>query len=95
MLSGDDWQLIEFGLTLRLTALNLFLDDVYNEARIVSDGVIPTAVVRGCPQYRIEMRGSSPPHGAWVAICGTDIVRTNDGFLGSKTICACRPAFLT
>ena len=81
MLSGDDWQLIEFGLTQRLTALNRFLEDVYKEARIVSDGVIPTDVVRGCPQYRIEMRGFSPPHGVWVAICGTDIVRTNDGFL--------------
>ena len=81
MLSGDDWQLIEFGLTQRLTALNRILEDVYKEARIVSDGVIPTDVVRGCPQYRIEMRGFSPPHGVWVAICGTDIVRTNDGFL--------------
>ena len=81
VLSGDDWQLIEFGLTQRLTALNRFLEDVYKEARIVSDGVIPTDVVRGCPQYRIEMRGFSPPHGVWVAICGTDIVPTNDGFL--------------
>ena len=81
MLSGDDWQLIESGLTQRLTALNRFLEDVYKEARIVSDGVIPTDVVRGCPQYRIEMRGFSSPHGVWVAICGTDIVRTNDGFL--------------
>ena len=37
--------------------------------------------MRGCPQFRIEMRGVSVPHGTWVAICGTDLVRTNDGFL--------------
>ena len=48
--------------------------------RIVDDGVIPVDVVRGCPQYRIEMRGFSAPYGTWVAICGTDLVRTNDGF---------------
>jgi uncharacterized circularly permuted ATP-grasp superfamily protein len=80
LLSGADWRLIESGLTQRLTALNRFLEDVYNEARIVADGVIPADVIRSCPQYRIEMRGFSPPHGAWVAVCGTDIVRTNDGF---------------
>ena len=81
LLSSADWRLIESGLTQRLTALNRFLDDVYNEARIVADGVIPTDLIRGCPQFRIDMRGFSPPHGVWVAVCGTDIVRTNDGFL--------------
>ena len=81
LLSSADWNLIEAGLTQRLNALNLFLQDIYNEARIVADGVIPTDLIRGCPQFRIDMRGFSPPHGVWVAICGTDIVRTNDGFL--------------
>ena len=81
LLSSADWKLIEAGLTQRLNALNLFLQDIYNEARIVADGVIPTDLIRGCPQFRIDMRGFSPPHGVWVAICGTDIVRTNDGFL--------------
>ena len=57
---------IETGLDQRLRALNLFLEDVYNDARIIADGVIPTDVVRSCPQYRIEMRGLSAPHGAWV-----------------------------
>jgi uncharacterized circularly permuted ATP-grasp superfamily protein len=36
--------------------------------------------VLGCPQYRTEMRGFSAPHGTWVAVCGIDLVRTNDGF---------------
>ena len=81
VMSGDDWRQLEKGLTQRLKALNLFLDDVYGAARIIEDGVIPVDVVRGCPQYRVEMRGFSAPHGTWVAICGTDLVRTNDGFL--------------
>ena len=80
VLSGAEWRQLEAGLTQRLRALNLFLEDVYGEARIIADGVIPVDVVRGCPQYRIEMRGFSAPHGTWVAICGTDLVRTNDGF---------------
>ena len=81
VLSGAEWRQLEAGLTQRLKALNLFLEDVYGDARIIADGVIPVDVVRGCPQYRIEMRGFSAPHGTWVAICGTDVVRTSDGFM--------------
>ena len=80
IISGAEWRHLETGLTQRLKALNLFLEDVYGEARIVADGVIPVDVVRGCPQYRVEMRGFIAPHGTWVAICGTDLIRTNDGF---------------
>ena len=81
VLPGDEWRQLERGLTQRLKALNLFLADVYGPARIVRDGVIPVDVVRGCPQYRVEMRGFEAPHGVWVAICGTDLIRTNDGFM--------------
>ena len=81
VVSAAEWGLLESGLTQRIAALNRFLDDVYDKARIVSDGVIPVDLVRGCPQYRIEMRGVHVPHGTWVAVCGTDLVRTHDGFL--------------
>ena len=81
LISNSDWLQLEAGLTQRVRALNLFLEDVYGKARIVRDGVIPVEMVRDCPQYRIEMRGFSPPHGTWVGICGTDLVRTNDGFM--------------
>ncbi len=82
LLSAAEWRHLESGLTQRISALNRFLEDVYGEARIIADGVIPADVVRGCPQYRIEMRGVSVPHGTWVAVCGTDLVRTlDDGFL--------------
>ena len=81
ILSGSEWTQLEAGLTQRVGALNLFLEDVYGDARIVADGGVPADVVRGCPQYRIEMRGVPVPNGTWVAVCGTDLVRTNDGFV--------------
>ena len=82
LLSATEWRHLESGLTQRIAALNRFLEDVYGEARIIADGVIPADAVRGCPQYRIEMRGVSVPHGTWVAVCGTDLVRTrDDGFV--------------
>ena len=75
-----EWRLLDAGLSQRLRALNLFLQDVYNEARVISDGVIPGDLVYECPQYRPEMQGYSAPCGSWVAVCGTDLLRTHDGF---------------
>ena len=81
ILTGSDWRFLESGLTQRLKTLNMFLEDIYNDARIVEDGVIPVDICGGVPQYRVEMRGVSVPNGSWVAVCGTDLVRTNGGFL--------------
>lgn len=80
ILTAAEWRQLEVGLTQRLEALNRFLKDIYNEARIVEDGVVPIDMIRGCPHYRVEMRGVSVPSGIYVAVCGTDLVRTKDGF---------------
>ena len=80
LLSGADWRYLEEGLFQRVRALNRFLQDVYGEARIIADGVIPAEVVYECPHYRPALRGFTPPRGAWVVVAGIDIVRTNDGF---------------
>ncbi len=81
ILSAEEWRHLETGLTQRLAALNRFLEDVYGGGRIIADGVVPVDLVRGCPQYRVEMCGVPVSHGTWVAVCGTDLVRTNDGWL--------------
>ena len=81
ILPAAEWAELEAGLKQRVLALNRFLGDVYGECRAIADGVIPEDMVRGCPQYRREMHGFAPPHGTWVAICGTDVVRTEDGFV--------------
>ena len=81
IIDAATWDFIERGLRQRIKALNLFLADIYGRCRILSDGVIPVDMVLGCPQYRIEMRGVSVPRGIYVALCGTDLVRTVDGFM--------------
>ena len=80
ILPAAEWRLLEAGLGQRILALNRFLDDVYGDGRVIADGVIPADMVHGCPQYRAQMRGVRPPAGTWVAVCGTDVVRTTDGF---------------
>ena len=81
ILTPNDWRILDRGLTQRLSALNQFLGDIYGAKKILLDGIIPTDLVLGCPQYRPEMRNIQHPHGSFVSICGTDIVRTFDGFM--------------
>jgi len=81
IVAAHDWKLLDEGLRQRLKALNLFLGDIYGSKRILIDHVIPHELVLGCPQYRPEMCGVQTPHDAFVSICGTDIIRTNDGFM--------------
>jgi uncharacterized circularly permuted ATP-grasp superfamily protein len=73
------WRKIENGLTQRLAALNLFLEDIYNHGRILADGVVARELVYRCRHFRREMRGLTIPRGIYVSICGTDLVRLPDG----------------
>lgn len=74
-----EWEVIERGLIQRITALNLFLKDVYNERRILKDRVIPGELIYTCNHFRREMRGLKVPKDVYVSICGTDLIRTPEG----------------
>jgi uncharacterized circularly permuted ATP-grasp superfamily protein len=76
---GAEWQRIEAGLTQRITALNLFLQDIYNKGTILSDGVVPRELIYSCKHFRRDMRGLPVPRGIYVSICGSDLVRLPDG----------------
>src|ERR1022692_3698024 len=75
----QEWRKIESGLTQRIAALNLFLEDIYHHGRILADGVVPKELVYTCRHFRREMRGLTVPRGIYVSICGTDLVRLPDG----------------
>ena len=79
VMPSDQWHLIEAGLVQRLSALNLFIDDVYHDQRAVTSGVVPSELVTGSPNFRRECVGVDPPGGVWAHICGSDLIRDNDG----------------
>jgi uncharacterized circularly permuted ATP-grasp superfamily protein len=74
-----EWDRVERGLRQRIHALNLFLEDVYHEGKILRDGVIPRELVLGAPSFRKACIGLSPPGGIWCHITGTDLVRDRSG----------------
>jgi uncharacterized circularly permuted ATP-grasp superfamily protein len=79
VVKASEWETIEKGLRQRIYALNLFLDDVYHDAKILRDGVVPRELVIGAPSYRGQCAGLNPPGGIWCHITGTDLVRDGDG----------------
>ncbi len=79
ILTAEEWRKIEKGLTQRITALNLFLEDIYHQGKILADKVVPRELIYSCRHFRREMRGLSVPRGIYVSVCGTDLVRLPDG----------------
>ncbi len=79
ILTVRDWDQIRRGVEQRVTAINLFLRDIYNAGHIFRDGVVPVELVKGNPQYRPEMEGFVPPQGVYAHIAGIDIVRNDAG----------------
>lgn len=79
VITKKQWDKTDAGLKQRLQALNMFIDDLYNDQKIIKDGIIPEYVLKQSVNYRKECEGISPKYGAWAHICGTDLVRDNDG----------------
>jgi uncharacterized circularly permuted ATP-grasp superfamily protein len=79
VITAQEWRRIEKGLAQRIYALNLFLDDVYHEQKILHDGVVPRDLVLSATSFRKECIGLDPPRGIWIHVTGTDLIRDPSG----------------
>ena len=79
IVSAEDWQQIESGLKQRIFALNEFLQDIYNDKKILKDKVVPEDLILSSRTYRKECEGFTPPKKIWCHVTGTDLVRDRDG----------------
>src|SRR5882724_6823144 len=79
IVEAAEWDWLEKGLKQRVYALNLFIDDIYHEQKILKDKVIPEALIQSARSFRKECVGLNPPQKVWCHITGTDLVRDCDG----------------
>ncbi len=79
IIESSEWDRLERGLRQRITALNLFLTDIYHEQKILKDGVLPRHIIETSQAYRRECIGLTPPRDIWIHITGTDLIRHDDG----------------
>jgi uncharacterized circularly permuted ATP-grasp superfamily protein len=76
---ANEWEIIERGLIQRITALNLFCQDIYHDQRILREGIIPPDLIYGAKMFRREMFGVHVPRDVYIHICGTDLIRDKWG----------------
>ena len=79
IVEAREWNIVEKGLIQRITALNLFIHDVYNERRIIRDKIIPEDLIESAEGFLKPCIGLKPPKNIWCHITGTDLVRDKNG----------------
>jgi uncharacterized circularly permuted ATP-grasp superfamily protein len=79
IVESHDWEYIERGLKQRIHALNLFLDDIYHNQKILKDKAIPEEIILSATSFRPQCVGLDVPRSIWCHITGTDLIRDRDG----------------
>ena len=79
IIPAAEWEKIERGLIQRITALNLFLHDIYHEQKILKEGVIPPFYVLSGKHFRREFVNFAVPKDIYIHVCGTDLIRGAKG----------------
>ncbi len=79
VIQEEEWRYVERGLKQRIRALNMFIDDLYHDRKIIRDGVLPEYMIQSSKGFLKQIQGMNPPRGIWCHITGTDLVRAGDG----------------
>ncbi|NCB13418.1 MAG: circularly permuted type 2 ATP-grasp protein, partial [Erysipelotrichia bacterium] len=75
IIDSKEFDKMERGLSQRIKALNLFLEDLYTDKKIIKDGVIPQEFVYEAKGYLKELEGFSPNKKIRTHINGIDLVK--------------------
>lgn len=79
VIPNTEWLHLERGLTQRIQALNMFLKDIYNDQRIIKEGIIPASYILSGKHFRRDFMGVKVPKDIYIQICGTDLIRDDKG----------------
>jgi uncharacterized circularly permuted ATP-grasp superfamily protein len=79
IIPAAEWEVIESGVTQRVTALEAFLDDVYGAGRVLADGVVPRSLLLSSTHLHREVAGLRPANGVRIHVAGIDLVRDTQG----------------
>ena len=79
IITAREWKGVEAGLKQRVQALNMFIADIYADQKIIKDKIFPKVLLENSTNFREQCIGVRPPLDIWAHICGSDLVRNNDG----------------
>jgi uncharacterized circularly permuted ATP-grasp superfamily protein len=75
IIDSKEFDKMDKGLSQRIKALNLFLEDLYTDKKIVKDGIIPEEFIFQAKGYLKELEGFSPNKKIRTHINGIDLVK--------------------
>jgi len=79
IIPNKEWAKVERGVIQRNKALNLFISDLYNQKKILKDGIVPHDLILSSKYYNKYMVDFRPAGDVHVHIAGTDIIKHSDG----------------
>ncbi|MGJ8549641.1 circularly permuted type 2 ATP-grasp protein [Winogradskyella wichelsiae] len=79
IINNKEWNHLEKGLQQRIRALNMFIQDIYNDQNVLKDKIIPKEMVFSSVSYLKELEGFKPPKDVWCHITGSDLIKGGDG----------------
>ena len=79
IIDNKEWKHLEKGLQQRIQALNLFIQDIYNDQKVLKDKIIPKEMIFSSVSYLKELEGFKPPKDIWCHITGSDLIKGGDG----------------
>ena len=79
IIDNTEWTLLEKGLQQRIRALNLFIQDIYNDQKVLKDKIIPKELIFSSASYLKQLEGFKPPKDIWCHITGSDLIKGGDG----------------
>ncbi|OBF16073.1 hypothetical protein A5725_25665 [Mycobacterium kubicae] len=79
VISAAEWTRLERGITQRVKALEMYLDDIYGDQEILRDGVIPRRLITSCEHFHRQAVGIVPPNGVRIHVAGIDLIRDDRG----------------
>ncbi|CAM4402877.1 circularly permuted type 2 ATP-grasp protein [Zobellia nedashkovskayae] len=79
IIGDSEWTSLEKGLQQRIKALNLFIQDIYNDQKVFKDKIIPKDMILSSVSYLKQLEGFKPPKDIWCHITGSDLIKGGDG----------------
>lgn len=79
IIDNTEWTYLEKGLQQRIRALNLFIQDIYNDQKVIKDKIIPKELILSSASYLKQLQGFTPPKNIWCHITGSDLIKGGDG----------------
>ena len=79
VISAGEWSRLERGITQRVKALEMYLDDIYGDQEILNDDIIPRRLITSCEHFCRQAVGIVPPNGVRIHVAGIDLIRDDRG----------------